>query len=109
MRGATHTSIRKRSATGSISMISTGRDRHRKGISGEVGEQAGAVGYYDVLVFLQESGGYHQPVPGAGHQYGLLGGWIGVAESDPVKLKQKMWRLSYRSFVGYGDEIFEDE
>jgi len=33
----------------------------------------------------------------------------GEAESDPVKLKQKMWRLSYRSFVEYGDEIFEDE
>jgi len=32
-----------------------------------------------------------------------------VAESDPMKLKKKMWRLSYRSYVEYGEEIFEDE
>lgn len=32
-----------------------------------------------------------------------------IAEADPVRLKQKMWRLSYRSYLEYGDEIFEDE
>ena len=32
-----------------------------------------------------------------------------VAESDPAKLKQKMGRLSYRSFVEYGEEIFDDD
>jgi len=32
-----------------------------------------------------------------------------TAESDPVKLKQKMWRLSHRSFVEYGEEIFDGD
>ena len=32
-----------------------------------------------------------------------------TAEADPEKLKQKIWRLSYRSFVEHGEEIFEDE
>jgi hypothetical protein len=31
-----------------------------------------------------------------------------VAESDPVKLKQKMWRLSQQSFFEHGEEIFEE-
>jgi len=32
-----------------------------------------------------------------------------IAESDPVKLKEKMWKLSYRSLMERGEEIFEEE